>query len=80
MPNGDALYLLSKLRSTAGTEHIPFFVVTGRRLDEAARRDLTRDFFGRTGAAEIFQKSFDTEALFTAVKQYCGSETTRVEA
>ncbi len=34
MPNGDALYLLTRLQTTLATEHIPVFVLSGRKLDD----------------------------------------------
>ena len=34
MPNGDAQYLLHRLRGTSATENIPVFVISGRTLDE----------------------------------------------
>jgi CheY-like chemotaxis protein len=77
MPNGDARFLLSKLRSTPGTENIPVFVISGRRLDESTERSLAREICGRPGAARIFKKSFDTDELFGALQEFCGFESNR---
>ena len=71
MPNGNAKYLLTRLRSTANTASIPVIVISANQLDESAERDLTREFCGRPGAAHILQKSFDTDELFGALKKYC---------
>jgi CheY-like chemotaxis protein len=79
MPNGDALYLLSRLRTTRVTENIPVFILTGRRLDESAQHNLMRDICGHRGAARIFRKSFDTSDLFGALQQICGFDKNYVE-
>jgi CheY-like chemotaxis protein len=72
MPDGDAHYLLSRLRSAPVTEHTPVFVISGRSLDETAEKAIKRDIFGRPGAAQVFKKSFDTKDLFGALQKYCG--------
>jgi CheY-like chemotaxis protein len=74
MPDGDARYLLHRLRSTSATEDIPVFVISGKPLDEVAMQTLRREIGGRPGAAHIFKKSFDTEALFSALKKFCAFE------
>ena len=71
MPNGDALYLLNRLRSTAITGNIPVIVMSGQKLDVITEQHLRREICGRPGAAYIFKKSFDTDELFEAVKKYC---------
>jgi CheY-like chemotaxis protein len=75
MPNGDALYLLHRLRSNSDTENIPVFVISGKPLGEVTEQILRREIVGRPGAAQIFKKSFDTEALFGALKKFCAFET-----
>ncbi len=75
MPNGDAQYLLHRLRSTSATENIPVFVISGKPLDEVTEQTLRREIGGRPGAVHIFKKSFDTEALFSALKKFCAFET-----
>jgi len=72
MPNGDALYLLSRLRTLPATANIPVFVISGRRLDDAVRQNLMREICGRPGAVRIFQKSFDTDELFGELQLFCG--------
>jgi CheY-like chemotaxis protein len=72
MPDGDAQYLLCRLRSTPATENIPVFVISGQALDELTEQNLRREICGRPGAAHIFRKSFDTHELFGALQQFCG--------
>jgi CheY-like chemotaxis protein len=72
MPNGDALYLLSRLRTMPATANIPVFVISGRWLDETTRQNLTREICGRPGAVRIFKKSFDTNELFGELQLFCG--------
>lgn len=74
MPDGDAQYLLTRLRTTAATENIPVVVLSGRRLSEAAVQNLKREICGHPGAAEILRKSQDTSALFETLKAFCGFE------
>jgi CheY-like chemotaxis protein len=75
MPDGDARYLLHRLRSASATENIPVFVISGKPLDEVTEQTLRREIGGRPGAAQIFKKSFDTETLFSALKKFCAFET-----
>ena len=71
MPNGDAQYLLHRLRSAPATENIPVFVISGRVLNEATEQILRREISGHPGAAKIFKKSFDTSELFGALQKFC---------
>ena len=75
MPNGDAKYLLHRLRGAVATEHIPVFVISGRPVDEVTKQTLRREIGGRPGAAQFFKKSFDTDELFNALKKFCAFET-----
>lgn len=75
MPDGDAQYLLHRLRSTPATDTIPVFVISGRKIDEVTAQTLRRDICGKPGAAQIFMKSFDTDALFGALRKFCAFET-----
>lgn len=72
MPDGDAQYLLYRLRSTPETETIPVFVISARKLSEITEQNLKRDICGRSGALRIFVKSFDTAELFDALQKFCG--------
>ncbi|HXN66712.1 MAG TPA: response regulator [Bradyrhizobium sp.] len=74
MPNGDAQYLLTRLRTTAATEKIPVIVLSGRQLTEVTLQTLRREICGHPGATEILRKSQDTFALFAALKKFCGFE------
>jgi CheY-like chemotaxis protein len=72
MPNGDAHYLLAKLRTTAATANIPVIVLSGRKLDKVTTQILKREICGHPGAAQILRKSDNTHALFEAVQKFCG--------
>ncbi|MDO9411236.1 MAG: response regulator [Pseudolabrys sp.] len=74
MPDGDAQYLLSRLRATAGTEKIPVFVLSGLEIDEITEQKLRREILGQAGALHIFKKSFDIHELFQALEQFCAFE------
>jgi CheY-like chemotaxis protein len=78
MPNGDALYLLSRLRVTPATENVPVIVLSGRKLGEITEQLLMREICGHPGAAHILKKEFDTEELFGALQKYCGFEPSAV--
>ena len=78
MPDGDARYLLHRLRSTTATAKIPVFVISGKPLDEITEQGLRREIGGHPGAAQIFKKSFDTDELFAALKKICAFETHHV--
>jgi CheY-like chemotaxis protein len=72
MPDGDAQYLLYRLRSTPVTENIPVFVISARRLGDLTEQSLKRAICGHPGALRVFAKSFDTHELFEALQKYCG--------
>jgi CheY-like chemotaxis protein len=74
MPNGDAQYLLTRLRTTAATENIPVIVLSGRKLNDVTEQSLRREICGHPGAAQILRKSQDTYPLFEALKGFCGFE------
>jgi CheY-like chemotaxis protein len=74
MPNGDAQYLLTRLRTTAATKNIPVIVLSGRQLNEVTLRGLRREICGRPGATKILTKSQDTRALFETLNRFCGFE------
>jgi CheY-like chemotaxis protein len=76
MPNGDAQYLLTRLRTTAATEKIPVIVLSGRKLNEMTEQSLRREICGHPGATQILRKSPDTYALFETLKKFCGFEKT----
>jgi CheY-like chemotaxis protein len=72
MPNGDAEYLLTRLRNTPETRNIPVIVQSGRRLNDAIKRRLRQQTCGQPGATRILQKSFDSRELFEALQRLCG--------
>jgi len=72
MPNGDAEYLLTKLRHTPETKNIPVIVQSGRRLSAVVRQRLGQPICGQPGAARILRKSFDGRELFEALQRFCG--------
>ena len=71
MPDGDALYILSRLRTTPAARTIPFLVFSGRELDDSIRHSLTREICGWPGATRVLRKSFDTQELFGALQEFC---------
>jgi CheY-like chemotaxis protein len=72
MPNGDAEYLLTRLRNTPETSCIPVIVQSGRRLNDSVKQRLRQQISGQPGAARILQKSFDSRELFEALQRLCG--------
>jgi CheY-like chemotaxis protein len=74
MPNGDAQYLLTRLRTTTATENIPVIVLSGRQLSEVTLQSLRREICGHPGAKQILRKSQDTDELFETLKKFCGFE------
>jgi CheY-like chemotaxis protein len=74
MENGDAQYLLTKLRTNAATGNVPVVVWTGRTLDVVKLEALQRKICGHPGAAKILRKSGDTSELFQTLKEICGFE------
>ena len=74
MPNGDAEFLMRRLRSTTATEKIPVIVLTGRPLHVATKQNLKRQICGNPGVADILGKSEDTGPLFSALQKFCSFE------
>jgi CheY-like chemotaxis protein len=74
MPNGDAQYLLTRLRTTAATEKIPVIVLSGRKLNEVTEQGLRREICGHPGVTQILRKSRDTDALLETLQKFCGFE------
>jgi CheY-like chemotaxis protein len=72
LPDGDAHYLLARLRTTPATRNTPFIVLSQRELNEAHEQRLTRGIGGFPGAAKILRKSADATELFAALQQFCG--------
>lgn len=76
MPDGDAQFLLYRLRSTPATADIPVFVISGSKVGELDEQILKREICGRPGALQVFRKSFDSRELFEALQKFCGFATT----
>jgi CheY-like chemotaxis protein len=74
MPDGDAQYLLMRLRTNEATSNIPVIVLSGRELNGVAVQNLQREICGHPGAAKILRKSNDTFELFDALQKFCGFE------
>jgi CheY-like chemotaxis protein len=74
MPNGDAQYLLTRLRTTEATANIPVIVLSGKKLNEVTEQSLRREICGHPGVAQILRKSLDTQMLFEALRRFCGFE------
>jgi CheY-like chemotaxis protein len=74
MPNGDALYFLTRLRTTEVTANIPVIVLSGRQLNDTVVQELRRSIRGRPGVSHILQKSGDPSVLFDTLQKFCGFE------
>ena len=72
MPNGDAPYLLTKLRTSEATSNIPVIVLSGKPLNETTVQNLQRKIGGHPGAAQVVMKSQDPSVLLDVLKKYCG--------
>jgi CheY-like chemotaxis protein len=72
MPNGNAEYLLTRLRSVPETMSIPLIVQTGRRLNDEIKHRLRQQTSGQPGVARILRKSFEGGELFEALQRLCG--------
>jgi CheY-like chemotaxis protein len=72
MPNGDARYLLARLRMTPATEDIPVIVLSGRQLSDITKNALRREVCGHPGARHVLSKSFNTCELFEALQEFIG--------
>lgn len=73
MPEGDAGFLISRLRSYPATAQTPVIVLSGRDIDEPTEKRLKRDVLGCPGAIGIFKKSFDVSGLFETIQHYCSA-------
>ena len=74
MPNGDAEYLLSRLRSAPETQNIPVIVQSGRPLSDPVKQRLQSEISGLPGATRIIQKSLGARELFDTLRLFCGLE------
>jgi CheY-like chemotaxis protein len=74
MPDGDAHYLLSRLRTTPATANIPVIVLSGGHFDQMTKDSLLREVCGHPGAIHVLRKAFDTYELFEVLQKFCGFE------
>ncbi len=79
MPDGDARYLLARLRSSPTTALIPVIVLSGHDIDEQTEQSLRREILGRAGAVGVIKKSFDIRELFGALENFCAFEKTEAQ-
>jgi CheY-like chemotaxis protein len=75
MQDGDAEYLLLRLRVAPETRNIPVIVQSGRPLNNSIKQRLRQEIYGRPGAARILQKSSGAGELLEVVQRYCGFAT-----
>jgi CheY-like chemotaxis protein len=71
MPDGDANFLIIRLRSLPETAFVPVIVVSERDVDDRMAMSLKREVLGRSGASKVFRKSFDGSELFEALQEFC---------
>jgi CheY-like chemotaxis protein len=72
MPNGDAEYLLTRLRSVPETSSIPVIVQTGVCLNDLIKQRLRQQIGALPGATRILRKASDTRELLEALQRLCG--------
>jgi DNA-binding response OmpR family regulator len=71
IPDGDAKYLLHRLRSALATARVPVVVMSRRPLDAAEEQRLKHEISALPGAVHIIKKSFDTNELFGVIRRFC---------
>jgi CheY-like chemotaxis protein len=72
MAGGDGHYLLSRIKSTPATKHIPVIVCSGSMRDAKARTPVERDLRGRGGAADFLIKPVSVETLLASLRCHAG--------
>jgi CheY-like chemotaxis protein len=71
MPDGDAQFLLHRLRAAPATTGIPVIVISARTLSDIDEHNLRRDISGWPGACHVMRKSYETDELFEALRKFC---------
>jgi CheY-like chemotaxis protein len=71
MPEGDADFLMTRLRAVPETAHTPVIVLSGKDIDKHTANALTGEVLGHPGAVKIFKKSFDVSDLFQTIEEFC---------
>jgi CheY-like chemotaxis protein len=72
MPNGNAEYLLKRLRNSLATRRVPVIVQSGRRLSDSIKQGLRQQICGQAGAVRVLRKSSDSRELFEVLQRLCG--------
>jgi CheY-like chemotaxis protein len=68
--DGNAFYLLHRLRSTPETGNVPVFVLSDDKIDPLTAQTLKREIRGRPGATHVLNKAAETDELFQALQKY----------
>jgi len=74
MPEGDADFLIARLRSLPATATLPVIVLSEWLIDPRTAKLLMREVMGHAGAIRIFRKSFDVSELFETIQEFCAAE------
>jgi CheY-like chemotaxis protein len=70
MPGGSGHYLLTRIKRTPGTWHIPVIMFTGRELSIQQCIAMDRDLRGRGQAAAFITKPIDADALLKELRRH----------
>jgi CheY-like chemotaxis protein len=70
MARGSGNYLLSRIKSTRSTQHIPVVVYTAKPLERGLEHAINRDLIGRGQAAAFIAKRIDPASLIAEVRQH----------
>ena len=72
MAGGDGHYLLSRIKSTPATKHIPVIVCSGSMRDAKVRMPVERNLRGRGEAADFLLKPVSVETLLASLRRHAG--------
>jgi response regulator RpfG family c-di-GMP phosphodiesterase len=70
MEQGSGHYLLSRIKITRSTQHIPVIVYSGTRLDKGLEHAINRDLIGRGQAAAFIPKPLDPAGLIAEFRKH----------
>ena len=70
MPNGDATYLLARLRNNPSTAKTPMVIMSGSKLDNSVQARLRERTSGYPGVAEIIDKSSDIHSIVSSLSKH----------
>jgi CheY-like chemotaxis protein len=71
MPNGDAQFLLQKLRSQPETANLPVFIISDEDVDEVKQARMRSDTLNPSGVVQFFTQPIDADEFFAALGRYC---------